>query len=94
MKPCHFIIAAALLAACAGGCGQGPPPPSDEVITVDKVPPEIMKLAQQHLTGYKIDTAYKARVEGKDAYVLRGKDARGKTREVELSATGEVLELE
>jgi hypothetical protein len=34
------------------------------------------------------------KVDGKDAYEVRGKDERGKVREVEVLAYGEVLGVE
>ena len=46
------------------------------------------------LPGIPFDRAYKIDVNGKDAYEIRGKDCRGKIREVEVSTSGEVLEVE
>jgi hypothetical protein len=34
------------------------------------------------------------KIDGKDAYEVRGKDKRGKVREVEVSAAGEVVGVE
>jgi hypothetical protein len=34
------------------------------------------------------------KIDGKDAFEVRGKDKKGKVREVEVSATGEVLGVE
>jgi hypothetical protein len=53
-----------------------------------------METARKTLPGYTFDTVYKMKVNGKDAYEVRGKDKRGKVREVEVSADGEVLEIE
>lgn len=77
----------------AAGCSSGPPP-SDEIIPLEKVPANVMEVARKQLPGYAFDTVYKMKVEGKDAYEVRGKDKRGKTREVEVSASGEVLAIE
>ena len=69
-------------------------PESDEIIPIEQVPARIMDVARRELPGYTFDTVYKMKVEGKDAYEVRGKDKRGKVREVEVSATGEVLGIE
>jgi hypothetical protein len=53
-----------------------------------------MEAARKQLPDLTFDTAYKMKVQGKDAYEIRGKDKRGKIREVELSPTGEVLAIE
>ncbi len=53
-----------------------------------------MEIARKELPGITFDTAYKLKVDGKDAFEIRGKNKQGKIREVELSATGEVLEIE
>lgn len=79
--------------AAATGCGSEPPP-SDEVVPIDKVPAHIMDVARKSLPGFTFHTAYKMKVDGKDAYEVRGKDRRGKEREVEVAADGEVLAIE
>jgi uncharacterized membrane protein YkoI len=61
---------------------------------MEQVPPKVMEAARKELPGYTFDTAYKMKIDGKDAYEVRGKDKRGKVREVEVSATGEVLGVE
>jgi hypothetical protein len=53
-----------------------------------------MEIARKQLPGLTFDRAYKIDVNGKDAYEIRGKDSRGKIREVEVSTSGEVLEIE
>ena len=53
-----------------------------------------MEVARKQLPGFTFDTVYKMKVNGKDAYEIRGKNKQGKTREVEVSAAGEVLEIE
>ena len=69
-------------------------PKSDDIIPIEQVPAKVMEAARKELPGLKFDTAYKMKIEGKDAYEVRGKDKRGKIREVEVSATGEVLGIE
>jgi hypothetical protein len=89
MKRSAFGVFLLLVAA---GCGSEPQ--SDEIVPVDQVPPNVMKTAREQLPGFTFDTVYKMKVDGKDAYEVRGKDTRGKVREVEVSATGEVLAIE
>jgi hypothetical protein len=83
----------ALAALClAAGCESQPR--ADAIVPLDRVPPQVMDVARKELPGYTFDTAYKTTVAGKEAYEIRGKDKRGKVREVEVSATGEVLAIE
>jgi hypothetical protein len=76
----------------ASGCGG--PPQSDEIVPVERVPAPVMEAARKQLPGFTFDTVYRMKVDGKDAYEVRGKDKRGKVREVEVSAAGEVLGIE
>ncbi|WP_165070390.1 PepSY domain-containing protein [Paludisphaera rhizosphaerae] len=75
-------------------CGCENEPTADQIVPLDQVPPSIMEIARKELPGYTFDTVYKMKVEGADAYEIRGKDKRGKVREVEVSASGEVLGIE
>jgi hypothetical protein len=75
------------------GCTSSPPK-SDDIIPIVQVPANVMEVARKELLGYTFDTAYKMKIDGKDAYEVRGKDKRGKVREVEVSAAGEVLAIE
>jgi hypothetical protein len=76
----------------ASGCESQPT--SDDLVPIEQVPPKVMEVARQQLPGFTFDTVYKMKVDGKEAYEVRGKDKRGKVREVEVSATGEVLAVE
>jgi hypothetical protein len=76
------------------GCGGTAPPEADPIIPIDQVPPRVMEVARQELPGFTFDTVYKMKVEGKDAYEVRGKDKRGKVREVEVAPDGTVLAVE
>ncbi len=91
MKIMASLGAAILLMAC--GCGGGQAEPAQSV-PIDQVPPKLMEVARQKLPGITFDRAYKIDAKGKDAYEIRGKDSRGKIREVEVSTTGEVIEVE
>jgi hypothetical protein len=91
----RMVCPGALLFAVslAVGCG-GTPPKSDPVVPMEEVPPKVMDAARKELPGFTFDTVYRMKIEGKDAYEVRGKDKRGKVREVEVSADGEVIAVE
>jgi len=90
MRKDHFL---GMMLIFAVGCASSPPQ-SDDIVPIDQVPANVMEVARKQLPGYTFDTAYKMKIDGKDAYEVRGKDRRGKVREVEVSATGEVLAIE
>lgn len=77
-----------LAVGCAGE------PKSDDIVPIERVPADVMEVARKTLPGFAFGTVYKMKVNGKDAYEVRGKDKRGKVREVEVSATGEVIAVE
>jgi uncharacterized membrane protein YkoI len=87
-----FLAPALTLFALTLGCEKEPT--ADQILPLEQVPPNIMEIARKELPGYTFDTVYKMKIDGKDAYEIRGKDKRGKVREVEVSATGEVLAIE
>lgn len=86
------LLAIALVAPIPFGCESRPK--ADQVVPVAQVPANLMEIARKQLPGVNFDTAYKMQVDGKDAYEIKGKTKEGKTREVEVSVTGEVLEIE
>ncbi|MEI7923756.1 MAG: hypothetical protein WCJ40_17740 [Planctomycetota bacterium] len=75
------------------GCSEGKPD-GDEVVPIASIPANLMEIANKELPGIDFTEAFKMKVDGKDAFEIRGKDKRGKVREIELSLTGEVLEIE
>jgi hypothetical protein len=89
MRKSHVL---GMMLIFAFGCA-GSPPESEELVAIDQVPAKVMEVARKQLPGFTFDTAYKMKVDGKDAYEVRGKDKRGKVREVEVSATGEVIAI-
>ena len=76
------LITGVLLLACVVGCENEPK--SDDIVPIEQVPANVMEVARKQLPGYTFDTVYKMKVDGKDAYEVRGKDKRGKVREVEV----------
>jgi uncharacterized membrane protein YkoI len=83
-----------VLSFVALACDCEKEPTADQIVPMEQVPPKVMEAARKELPGYTFDTVYKMKIEGNDAYEVRGKNKRGKVREVEVSATGEVLEVE
>jgi uncharacterized membrane protein YkoI len=75
-------------------CGCENEPTADQIVPLEQVPPKVMEAARKELPDFTFDTVYKMKIDDKEAYEVRGKDKRGKVREVEVSATGEVLGIE
>ncbi len=90
MRSRWVLLIATLLTA--GGCGETVE--RAEAVPLGQVPLPAMEAATKTLPGVKFDLARKIKVDGKDALEIRGKDPRGKVREVEVTASGEVLEIE
>jgi hypothetical protein len=89
MKNRHLGV---LIFPLVWGCGGRPQ--ADPIVPIEQVPAPVMEAARKKLPGYTFNTVYKMKIDGKDAFEVRGKDKRGKVREVEVSATGEVLGIE
>ncbi|HEV8002163.1 MAG TPA: hypothetical protein VGP63_19900 [Planctomycetaceae bacterium] len=81
-KAAVLIILVAL-----AGCGQ----PTAAPIPLEQVPASIMKISQEKLPDVKFDRAVR-RADG--SYEISGNDKKGKVRDVELTASGEVTEVE
>jgi len=90
MRSRWIVLTSALLAAC--GCGEKVE--RAEAVPLGQVPPPAMESATKALPEVKFDLARKIKVDGQDAFEVRGKDPRGKVREVEVSPAGKVLEVE
>ncbi len=68
--------------------------PSDPPVSLDKIPSDVMAVAKRELPGVDFEKAWKGSASGEDTYEIRGRDAAGKTRELKISASGKVLEVE
>ena len=90
----RFILLAPTLAVALILTGCESSPTADQIIPIAEVPPDLMAKARKELPGVTFDTVSKLKVNGADAYEIRGKNNRGKIREIELSTTGEILEIE
>ncbi len=82
----------ALLLMLAWGCGEEVV--RLEMVPLDQLPAGSLEAAKKELPEVKFDQARKAKFKGQDAYEIRGKDQRGKIREVEVSTSGQILEIE
>jgi hypothetical protein len=65
-------------------------------IPVGEIPEPILKAAKKAVPGVDFREAWKNLDRGKtlQSYEIRGRNARGKIREVRVSTTGEILEME
>jgi hypothetical protein len=78
-----------LLAALAAGCSDNRS--KDVMVPIDQVPAPLVKVARDTLPDITFDHARK---KENGVYEIRGKNKQGKVREVEVSPSGEVLEIE
>lgn len=84
MRTLALLVLICLLPGCAAGA-------KDQLVPLDQVPPTMMETAKSKLPNVVFEQALK-RSDG--SWEIRGRDPKGKTRDVELSATGEFLEIE
>ncbi len=63
----------------------------DQMMPLADVPQSFLDTAKEKLPEVTFEQALK---RGDGTWEIRGKDKKGKTRDVELSATGEVLDVE
>jgi len=87
-------VATWTLAATVLGCGE--PSERDQVIPLKQVPAEAMRAARKQLPDVIFETAWKVKDAAgqEDAYEIRGKTARGRIRDVKVTPSGKVLEVD
>jgi hypothetical protein len=83
----RLLLVAVVVCGCGESIGEG----KKEVVAMDKVPPAVMKAAQDKLPDIKFDSVLKT---SKGLYEVRGKAKTGKIREVEVNESGEVVAVE
>ena len=83
-----------MILVLAGLIGCGEIFEQTEMVPIDKVPESVMKVAKEKLPGVKFDTAWTEKEGDKIVYEVRGKSADGKTRDIKVSPSGEVLEVD
>ncbi len=89
MKMRWWVIVGAVVMT---GCGESAK--EQEPVALEKLPAGSLEAAKKRLPGFTFERARKSTFEGKETYEIIGKNKRGKTREVEVSTTGEILEVE
>lgn len=82
------IVVVIFLICMAVGCGGGA---KDQAMSIDEVPKNILDIAKEKLPDVTFDQAVK---KSNGVLEVRGKDKKGKVRDVEFSKTGEVVEIE
>lgn len=75
------------------GCGNDLPEP-DKLVSLESIPKNLMEIATKELPGVKFYEAFEMKFDGKSGYEIRGKDNRGRVREIELTTEGEIMEIE
>ena len=86
------LLLCLFLFATSAGCGEIFE--KTEMVELDKVPEPVMEAAKKKLPDVKFETAWTEKKDDKIAYEVRGKDKNGKTRDVKVSPTGEILEVD
>jgi hypothetical protein len=99
--PARILNVAVLIAVSIGlpGCGEHDEPPgmTKQAVKFDDVPENVRAAATKAIPGVTLNEAWKNLERGGKlhSYEIRGKNAAdGKTREVRVSTTGEILEME
>jgi uncharacterized membrane protein YkoI len=82
------VLVAVLCTGCAAKEAE------TTVVPLAEVSPDLINVAQKTLPNVKFKSARKIQVDGEDVYEIRGTMANGKVREVEVSASGKVIEVE
>ncbi len=97
----RIVTAWAFVAVVLGFCGCGdhdaPPEMIKQSVKFDDVPENVRTAATKAIPGVNLNEAWKNLERGGKlhSYEIRGKNATdGKTREVRVSLTGDILETE
>jgi len=94
----HVLLGTLLLGSFLAGCGEEGVTSSTirSKIALKDLPEPIMKAAQKAIPDCEFEDAFENRENGKtlQSYEIRGRNKRGKIREVRVSLTGEILEME
>ena len=89
-----FLLASTLLALAVGGCDKAGFDDETEPIALDEIPETAIRAARKKLPDVKFERAWKFQDHGEDAYEIKGKTKQGKIWEVEVTASGKILEFE
>ncbi|MCA9166414.1 MAG: hypothetical protein KDB23_02040 [Planctomycetales bacterium] len=84
----HRLSLLTCFIALALGCSEGA---KTTPLPLEEIPQNLMEVAQNELPDVKFEQAIK---RGDGSIEIRGKDSNGKVRDIDFSATGEILEVE
>lgn len=76
-----------LIATVAAGCSGA----KNEVVAIDDIPKNLLEIAKEKLPDVTFDQAVR---KSNGILEIRGKDKKGKVRDVEFNPQGEVVEVE
>jgi hypothetical protein len=82
------LVCGMLLMIAVVGCGGAS---KSQIISIDDVPKDLLAIAKEKLPGVTFDQALR---KGNGDLEVRGKDPKGKIRDIEFSKTGEIVEIE
>jgi hypothetical protein len=88
MRYVPMFLALVMLVTVVGCSGQQK---KKEPLPLDQVPEAVMKVAKEKLPNVTFQRAFK---EPNGDFELIGKDKKGKTREIDVSPSGEVTQIE
>ena len=80
-----------LLALLLAGCAQSTAPEHDVVVTKEQIPAVVMKTVRERFPNFKFSSAYQLE---RGIYEIRVQDKQGRTHEIEVGPTGEVVEID
>jgi hypothetical protein len=81
-----FVAGLVLLLAC--GCGQEN---KKAAVPLDQIPENVMKVAREKLPGVQFERAVR---KPNGEYEILGKGKDGKVREIDITPSGEVTEID
>ena len=81
-----FFVVTIATAGCSKSEGERKAP-----IALEKVPAELLKVAQEKYPDVVFDSAFTETEDGQPVYELRGKSKTGKIHEVEVTKDGKIL---
>ena len=86
------FLCLSVLCLLLNGCGERFE--QTELVALEKLPEPVMEAAKKKLPDVKFDTAWTEKKRDSVAYEVRGKDKDGKTRDVKVSPSGDILEVD
>ncbi len=82
-------FAGLILLLLLSGCGESHSPSAN--VPIDQIPEPVIKVAKEKLPNVNFEQAWKTRSGN---YEVRGKAKDGKVRDIQVSPSGEVIEID